>query len=135
MHPPIEVRAVARVVDPTPGQPLDVTLTYDPADPLAVRILFSDPASGEGQPWVVERRLLAVGTLGLVGPGDVQVYPYSAPAGVGLDLTGPAGTVSLWLPLAPVEHLLARSYLAVPAGRERVDVDAAVAALLDGATP
>lgn len=138
MAEPIEVHTQARVIDgPNIGRVINVALRYDPAAPYAVAMAFSEV--GVTQVWQVARELLACGLHGLSGQGDVQVFPFTDPPGVGLYLSSPDGFCLLRLAQESVATLLARSYIAVPAGRESEwmagSVDAAVAALLDGATP
>lgn len=133
MAEPVEIRTRAWVIQPATCR-LNVTFHYDPSEPYAVMLTLAHTGE-EGERWVLDRDLLRDGMTRLVGPGDVQVFPFTDPPGVGLYLTDAQDFMLLRLPTGAVARFLARSYIAVPAGAEWVDVDAAVAALLSEATP
>lgn len=110
---------------------------YDPADPWAVTVVFTDPWVNDGAVpmWWFARELLAAGLHRPAGMGDVQLWPaydILLPVVV-MRLSSPDGESVLTVQSADVERFLARTYAWVPAGDEArfVDVDAAVARLLE----
>ncbi|WP_175410528.1 SsgA family sporulation/cell division regulator [Streptomyces sp. TRM64462] len=104
--------------------PVLAHLTYDEADPYAVRVAFTDGEHVYAE-WRLDRGMLREGLRHEVGEGDVRVWP--GWPGVHIELCGEAdftvGEQSLG-------RFLDRTYEVVPEGEERVDVDALVSRLL-----
>lgn len=112
---------------------IDTELTYDPADPFAVTIVFK---SDDGDVrWTFGRDLLVTGQYEPIGAGDVQVWPCLAADGsavVILELCSPAGGVLIQAPSRDVHQFVTRVLHSVPLGAEleNVDLDAEIDALL-----
>lgn len=117
--------------------PVASSWRYDPADPWAVAVVFTDPRVNDGEVpmWGFARDLLAAGLHRPAGIGDVQLWPaYDILTPVtAVRLSSPDGEAVLTVESADVQRFLARTYAWVPAGDEaaHVDVDAAVARLLE----
>ena len=114
-------------------RPLRVMFTYDPADPFAVTMT----AHGVPAPvrWTFSRELLTEGVYEPTGDGDVHVWPCLSPCGeavVIVELCSPAGGTLLQFPTRSVQEFVTSAELAVPRGREQVDVDAWLEQLLAG---
>jgi hypothetical protein len=120
-------------------------LSYEAADPFAVRITFGDTPSGpetadDGVTWLVGRDLLRVGLDRPAGDGDVRVWPASATADVlFLHLRAPSGEALFELSRATLSAFLRETEVLVPAGSEAaaLDLDDELLALLSngGADP
>ncbi|MFG3205175.1 SsgA family sporulation/cell division regulator [Streptomyces sp. NPDC048192] len=108
------------VVSATQALPVAVRFTYDAADPLAVRMDFTDGADVLA-PWLFARDLLYAGLRGLSGIGHVRVWPERPRRGAGsvrILLSDTEGTAMLRVPAAPFEEWLSKTYSVVPAGTE-----------------
>lgn len=136
----VSVRTLGRVADldgQTLHEQLTVWLRYDPTHPYEVRLEFVDVYDDELISWPFARDLLADGMQRTpdapAGIGDVQVWSNAGhPYGLFLRLRGDGGACVIALAWDDAARFLRRSYRQVPAGRERVDVDAAIRALLSG---
>ena len=105
------------------AEAVEVQLTYDPADPLAVTLQLVGADREEW--WVFGRDLLADGLRSLVpvGNGDVQVQATSVLTEISRrDPTGSWET--LRLPWWNTREFIRLSHLEVPRGSESCDVDA-----------
>ncbi|MCZ7414745.1 MULTISPECIES: SsgA family sporulation/cell division regulator [unclassified Streptomyces] len=135
MRRPLTIDHTVRVRLPgRPGSgPVPATLHYDGADPLALRVTFPAEASLSGTEvtWVFARRLLDDGLCGPAGEGDVRIRPGRVGRTV-LELCAPQGTALVELRREDLHRFLAATYTFVPEAAEssRIDVDAALAALL-----
>lgn len=125
------------VVANGPALPLVADLSYNPADPYAVRIGFREAGCdepGDAPDWTFARQLLTDGIAQPTGEGDVQVWPSSSEAGVlvCLALTSPTGKAVFEVPLGELVEFLSATYAIVPTGCESdfVDIDAELALLL-----
>lgn len=117
--------------------PLAAGLSYSKDDPYAVRL---DLHVGLDEPvtWLFARDLLAAGTEGNYGLGDVRVWPSlgardGVPAMVlNIRLSSPRGHAKFQTPLRDVVRFLERSRELVPPGSEgeHVDLDAALTEIL-----
>lgn len=112
---------------------IDGELTYDPADPYAVRMKL-DARCGSVT-WTFARELLAEGIFTPSGDGDVQVWPCLSNNGeavVIVELCSPDGTALLQTPARPVAEFVAAMWDAVPAGTEsaQINMDSLVTRLL-----
>ena len=144
-HEVITAEMPLRLVVPNgPSLPLIADLSYDVADPYAVRIGFRTGSADEpsdADDWTFARQLLSDGIAQAVGDGDVQVWPLSSEHGplVCLALSSPTGKAVFEMTLAEVVEFLSATYAAVPTGSESdfVDIDAELALLLwaDGSGP
>lgn len=128
----MELRLVVTGAAPLPV-PADIT--YDPADPYAVRVAFHTGGE-EIVEWTFARSLLTEGVNQAVGAGDVQVWP-SQTGGrrtVCVSLSSPSGRALFEASLPDVVQFLTRTYALVPTGNEsdHVDIDAELAMLLSG---
>ncbi|MEU9117886.1 SsgA family sporulation/cell division regulator [Streptomyces sp. NPDC048483] len=110
-----------RLLATTPGpHAVPAVLHYQPADPLAVRMSFPPEISLDGVAvdWAFARELLDEGLRGPAGRGDVRVRPLGPDRTV-MEFHADEGIAMVQLKTAEVRLFLARSYEAVPAGRER----------------
>jgi len=126
----IELRLV---VPGSPSLPVTADVTYDHADPYAVRVAFHTGGPDVVE-WTFARSLLTDGVTRPVGEGDVQVWP-SHTGGkpvVCLSLSSPSGRALFEAPLTELVEFLTKTYAVVPTGSEsdHVDVDAELALLL-----
>ena len=121
------------VLSPERSVPVPARLSYDTHDPYAVHITFH---LGSDAPvtWVFARDLLAQGTTGMCGHGDVRVWSTRSKGRdvLCMALNSPAGKALLEFPPAPVEAWLERTYRLVPPGSEgdSLDLDSGLAELL-----
>jgi hypothetical protein len=113
--------------------PLNAELEYDPADPFAVSILFTD----EPVPvrWTFARDLLIEGFYEPTGDGDVHVWPCLNTEGAAvviLELSSPSGEVLVQVSSRAMSQFIHQMVAMVPQGTEDtlVDVDAEIAQLL-----
>ncbi|THJ45331.1 SsgA family sporulation/cell division regulator [Candidatus Frankia alpina] len=99
------------------------TLRYDPADPFAVELILRP--GRESITWIFARTLLAEGTQGPTGTGDVRIRPTRSEgrAVVTVSLSSPSGHADLELPRSIVTRFLAEIEEKVPAGRESEGID------------
>jgi len=113
--------------------PLDAEFAYDPADPFAVSILFTDePAPVR---WTFARDLLIGGYYEPTGDGDVHVWPCLNTDGcavVILELSSPSGEVLVQVGSRQLAAFIQQMVTTVPEGSEStiVDLDAEIAQLL-----
>jgi hypothetical protein len=113
--------------------PLDAEFEYDPADPFAVSILFSDePAPVR---WTFARDLLIEGFYEPTGDGDVHVWPCLNTEGaavVVLELSSPSGEVLVQVSSRALSTFIHQMVTMVPQGAEGnlVDLDAEISQLL-----
>ena len=134
-----------QLIGPRSWTEVPALLTYEAADPFAVRITFGDSAAGpeaadDGVTWLVGRDLLRVGLDRPAGDGDVRVWPASATADVlFLHLRAPSGEALFELSRATLSAFLRETEVLVPAGSEAaaLDLDDELLALLSngGADP
>jgi hypothetical protein len=134
-----------QLIGPRSWTEVPALLSYEAADPFAVRITFGDTGSGpgaadDGVTWLVGRDLLRVGLDRPAGDGDVRVWPASATADVlFLHLRAPSGEALFELSRATLSAFLRETEALVPAGSEAavLDLDDELAALLSngGADP
>lgn len=109
---------------------LPAHLGYDPADPWAVEMTFSN-LTGDVR-WLVARDLLLDGLTQPTGEGDVLLWPSideDGCAAVVLELCSPHGRLVAQLSTRELSAFLARTCALVPQGAETVDLDGLVAAL------
>lgn len=113
--------------------PLDAELTYDPADPFAVRLEIG-AGHEETVTWFFARDLLRDGTTHATGEGDVCVTPRDGENGreILVSLTTPEGSARFGTNLGQVVQFLTAAYTLVPTGSETLgaDLDAELDALL-----
>ena len=104
---------------------------FDPADACAVTMVVqadSGPVS-----WTFARELLMEGQYEPTGDGDVHVWPCLSACGeavVIVELWSPAGETLLQFPSRTIQEFVHAMIATVPAGRETVDVDGWIEALL-----
>jgi hypothetical protein len=113
--------------------PLNAEFEYDPADPFAVSILFTD----EPVPvrWTFARDLLIEGFYEPTGDGDVHVWPCLNTEGaavVVLELSSPSGEVLVQVSSRALSQFIHQMVAMVPRGTEEtmVDLEAEIARLL-----
>src|SRR3954454_9413172 len=134
-----------QLIGPRSWTEVPALLSYEAADPFAVRITFGDTASGpaaddDGVTWMMGRDLLRVGLDRPAGEGDVRVWPASATADVlFLHLRAPSGEALFELSRATLAAFLRPSEVLVPSGPEDsgLDIDDELTVLLSngGADP
>lgn len=119
----------------TEGQstPLDAEFEYNPADPYAVSILFSDEPTPVR--WTFARELLVEGFYEPTGDGDVHVWPCLNTEGAAvviLELSSPSGEVLVQVGSRALSAFIHQMVAMVPSGSEaqHVDLDAEIAQLL-----
>ncbi|PVE10692.1 SsgA family sporulation/cell division regulator [Streptomyces scopuliridis] len=121
----VEQPATARIITDAPDpKTVSVTLRYDGADPLAIRIVFPPEVSFDGDEvvWAFARDLLESGLRLPSGEGDVQVWPCGR-AQVVLEFHSPDGVAVVQFDTAALRRFLDSSYARVPAGQERHDIE------------
>jgi hypothetical protein len=114
--------------------PLEAELQYDARDPYAAVMVFTTPHGPVR--WDFGRDLLMTGLHEAVGDGDVHVWPCVDSAGrpvVVIELSSPDGCALVQARLDDVRRFVNRITTLVAPGSEtgHLDVDAAIAALLD----
>src|SRR3954471_8094043 len=127
-----------QLIGPRSWTEVPALLSYEAADPFAVRITFGDMGSGptaadDGVTWLVGRVLLRIALDRPAGDGDVRVWPASATADVlFLHLRAPSGEALFELSRATLATFLRQSEVLVPSGTEStvLALDDALAALL-----
>jgi hypothetical protein len=112
--------------------PLDAEFEYNPADPFAVSILFSDEPTPVR--WTFARELLVEGFYEPTGDGDVHVWPCLNTEGAAvviLELSSPSGEVLVQVSSRALSAFIHQMVAMVPAGSEaqHVDLDAEIAQL------
>lgn len=109
--------------------PLDAEFEYNPADPFAVSILFTDePAPVR---WTFARELLIEGFFEPTGDGDVHVWPCLNSEGAAvviLELSSPSGEVLVQIGSRDLSSFIHQMVAMVPQGSEesQVDLDAEI---------
>ncbi len=117
---------------------VEVTLTYDPADPFAVSVdaLSAEGGAARDLHWVFSRDLLADGLRSMVpvGEGCIQVQATSVLTEIShLDEHGEF--LVLRLPWWNTREFIRLSQVEVPRGHESCDVDAWVTQLTTSKEP
>lgn len=121
-------------VDPKSGSPeLSADLTFNPADPYAVTVLFRTGV--EDVAWTFGRDLLIEGLYEPSGDGDVHVWPCLSANGsavVIIELSSPDGEVLVQTNSRPITQFVTRMLESVPEGHESsyLDLDNGLQALL-----
>jgi hypothetical protein len=114
-----------------PGE-VSVDLSYDTADPYAVRAMFR-VASDQQVAWVFARELLAQGMTEAAGDGDVRFWPSWADGRkvVCIVLRSPDGEALLQTQSVELVEFLNASFALCPRGREsrHLQIDRALVAL------
>jgi hypothetical protein len=113
--------------------PLDAEFEFNPADPYAVSILFSDEPTPVR--WTFARELLIEGYYEPTGDGDVHVWPCLSTDGcavVIIELSSPSGEVLVQVSSKALASFIHQMVAMVPLGSEEslVDLDAEIAQLL-----
>nr|WP_202514406.1 MULTISPECIES: SsgA family sporulation/cell division regulator [unclassified Streptomyces] len=103
---------------------LPAVLSYDRADPFAVRMAFPAPATLEGSDvsWQFSRDLLAAGMEVPSGLGDVRVRPFGYDRTV-LEFHAAEGIAMVHVRTADLRRFLRRAEDLVPCGDERRYLD------------
>lgn len=117
----------AEVVAPADitGIRLPVEFDYDPADPLAITLIFS--SSRESCAWVISRDLLRGGVAGFSGPGEISAWSGTQNARrYYLRIQNESWTTVFCFRGTAIAALLKQVYSSVPAGSEfhGADLDA-----------
>jgi hypothetical protein len=130
--------------------PLTASMSYDSADPYAVRMAF-DVGTDQPVEWTLARDLLAAALHAREGIGDVQAWPSAAScdpaAGIveegaaaghsilNIAMSSPFGQAQFEASARTVGEFLQRTYQLVPAGQESgyLDFDAELTELLSQA--
>jgi hypothetical protein len=110
------------------AEAVEVRMSYDPADPLAVSLRVA--GLGRDESWVFARDLLADGLRSLVpvGHGDVHVQATSVLTEISRR-TEDGLWETLRLPWWNTREFIRLSHIEVPRGQEACDVDAWVEAI------
>lgn len=118
-----EIFRTVRAVHAGSGATASVRLAWDPADPVAVALVFILPPAFSGPrivTWTVSRDLLSDGMSRRCGDGDVRVERNATTVVITLAHEGQAQFRFDWL---DVTEFLTAIYAQVPAGAEFADVD------------
>ncbi|SEB93030.1 Streptomyces sporulation and cell division protein, SsgA [Streptomyces sp. 2131.1] len=121
----IEQSVQARMVASAPQmETLPAVLSYDRADPFAVRMAFPAPATLEGTDvsWQFSRDLLAAGMEVPSGLGDVRIRPFGYDRTV-LEFHAAEGIAMVHVRTADLRRFLRRAEDLVPCGDERRYLD------------
>lgn len=117
----VEQPAKVRLITDAPHHGrLSVTLRYDSADPLAVRVAFpAEVSRDDGEVvWAFARELLEAGLRTPSGDGDVRVWPCGR-AQTMLEFHSPEGVALVQFDTAALHRFLRLTHQTVPAGEER----------------
>ncbi|MFD6939480.1 SsgA family sporulation/cell division regulator [Streptomyces goshikiensis] len=130
----IEQAVQARLVATAPKvETVPVTLSYDRADPFAIRMAFPAPATLEGIEisWTFARELLESGLDRPTGSGDVRVRPYDVDRTT-VEFHAPEGVAIVLMLTADLHRFLECAAAVVPPGLEHLylDVDHGLAELM-----
>ncbi|MCS0635079.1 SsgA family sporulation/cell division regulator [Streptomyces sp. LP05-1] len=108
--------------------PVLAQLTYEADDPYAVRVGFLHDGLLAAE-WRLSREMLAEGMRGEVGIGDVRMWPHlnGSREELRIELLRSA-VFTVWAP--SLRKFLDRTYEEVPAGQERLELDAFLAEVL-----
>ncbi|MET8505774.1 SsgA family sporulation/cell division regulator [Streptomyces sp. NPDC004787] len=104
--------------------PIDVTFSYDPGDPWAVRVSFAH--LGLTTDWTLSRELLRTGIRTSCGLGDVQLWPVRRGGRGGrlrIRLGGTGSPVLVDVDRRALRAWLASTFEVVPPGTEPDHVD------------
>ena len=124
----VEVDTAGWIRGEMDAETVEVQMSYDSADPLAVT-LHVNGARGQ-ETWVFGRDLLADGLRSMVPVGDGAVQVQATSVLTEVSRADDAGTVTvLRLPWWNTREFIRLSQSEVPRGREVCDVDSWVAAL------
>ncbi|MCG8965244.1 MULTISPECIES: SsgA family sporulation/cell division regulator [Streptomyces] len=117
-----------------PPVPLSAELSYDVADPYAVRLSFGEPTTSSVD-WVFARELLAEGLRRPTGSGDVLVLPRHRrhPHVMRVLLRNRADAALVELAVPEVSAFLRQTFALVADGTEflHLDLDRAIRELTD----
>lgn len=122
----VEQSAKVRLITDAPHHGcLSVTLRYDSADPLAVRVAFPAEVSRDEDEvvWAFARELLESGLRTPSGDGAVRVWPCGR-AQTMLEFHSPDGVALTQFDTALLRRFLRQTYETVPVGEERYPVRA-----------
>ncbi|MFM9368548.1 SsgA family sporulation/cell division regulator [Streptomyces sp. Da 82-17] len=124
MHVTLELATGARLVTAHREIPVSVTLGYDSADPLAVRLRFPEHITADGKEatWVFARSLLAEGLAAGGGIGNVRIRP-QGPTHTLVQLFTPQGVAVLRFDTRVLRRFLVRTHSVVAPAKEAVTVD------------
>ncbi|MYR56268.1 SsgA family sporulation/cell division regulator [Streptomyces sp. SID625] len=123
--PGLELKILMTLVaGPDTGVFVPVRLYYKDTDPYAVHFSF-DVTPDQVVSWAFARELLAQGITAPAGLGDVRITPVGPlqDRSLCIELESPDGYARLEGPAASVKTWLAKTFEAVPAGRESESVD------------
>jgi hypothetical protein len=123
-----------RLVVPDQGSvPLVASLHYSADDPYAIRMAFQ-VGTDEPVEWIFARDLLAVGTEGPAGAGDVHIWPTESGGHelLNIALSSPFGEAHFEARRSSTAAFLTRTYEVIAPGHEAdyIDVDSALDDLL-----
>ncbi|MQY14528.1 Sporulation-specific cell division protein SsgB [Streptomyces sp. RB5] len=135
LNQPTTVVHAATVAVDVPGEPvvlMPALLHYDRADPYAVLLSLGAPET-EPVDWVFARSLLAEGMRRPSGVGRVLVNPPHRchRDSVRIVVRSAHRAALIEVRTTDVREFLRRSYALVPDGKEYIDVDGALAVLMD----
>ncbi|MFD3487611.1 SsgA family sporulation/cell division regulator [Streptomyces sp. NPDC058665] len=117
----VEQPAKVRLITDAPHHGcLTVTLRYDSADPLAVRVAFPAEVSRDDAEvvWAFARQLLESGLRTPSGEGDVRVWPCGR-AQTMLEFHSPEGVALTQFDTSLLRRFLRLTHQTVPVGEER----------------
>lgn len=127
-EPDVKTTIAVQMKVPTGDLALNVTFSYRTCDPYAVCTGFH-VGLDEPVEWTFARSLLRQGLECAAGLGDVRIWP-QADGLVSIEISSPFGQARFLALAREVEGFLRSTDALVPAGREAIDVDAEIAALL-----
>jgi hypothetical protein len=108
-------------------RPVAARLFYSRADPYAIRIAFHVELDQPVE-WMFARDLLATGTEGRKGLGDITFWPSAGAGGasggvLNIALSSPFGKAHFAASAREISDFLRRTYQIVPAGEESEHID------------
>ncbi|MFI1398311.1 SsgA family sporulation/cell division regulator [Streptomyces sp. NPDC020681] len=134
MFPTVAQSVPARLISDAPrARAMQVSLTYNADDPLAVRMVFPPTVSlnGTGVTWTFARSLLDSGLHTPSGAGDVHIWPCGRTQTM-VELRSPDGVALLQFDTARLRRFLLHTYATVPKELETraIDMEHGLATLL-----
>lgn len=107
-----------------------VRMEWRTDNPYAVEMEFQ-VSPGRATEWVVSRDLLTEGLTSPVGWGDIRVAPSSNSGQTTIELRSPTGRAGFEFHTTELTEFLAATHRRVPVGAEVLDIDTALAELLE----
>jgi len=109
---------------PAFGIRVDVVITYDTKDPLAVKFDIDCPCGcNESIPWYVSRDMLFTSLNEKVGLGEVKMFPVKESNFIAFEIVNEEGTSLSYMYADDIKRFLRRTYKLVAMGSEHRFID------------